>query len=617
MCGILGAWLPKNNLSDQDFTSLVDSIYHRGPDEAGYLIENDFYLGMRRLSIIDLEDGQQPVFNEDKSKAVLFNGEVYNYKSLITSLKDKGHIFQSVSDTEVIVHSLEDDLENIDQLRGMFAFAYFDRKEQVLHLFRDRIGVKPLYYIFIPGKIFAFSSEIKGLEKICDAVGIELTVNEEAIYHYLSFANIPQPITIYNEIKALMPGHHLTFNKETIEIEQYWKYKYQPKLNIDFDEVKELLHSELKESVNLRLNSDVPMGLFLSGGLDSSIIAYLAAKELNNNLKTFTIGFPEHKEFDETDIATKTAQHLGLENEILPLEYDPLESLMNINAIYDQPFADPSAIPSVEISKLASQYVKVVLNGDGGDEQFAGYRRYVLASKLSNIPNLSGFNFFLNKLNPKRRSMLGFLQRTLKNTGLNAEEQSIALTTDMLLDEDKKHVFNFDTGKFSTKGIISNYNIGKDNEFLDQVMHYDRNFNLLNGLLVKMDMATSSASIEGRSPFLDNKLFELSSLLPGNFKVKGKNTKYLLKELYGKFLPYEVIHGKKRGFEIPLKAWLSKEFQPLINQMKADSQSSFYSYLKVDFVMELFESETYKSFNLDYLRYSVLILYLWFKEREN
>ncbi|WMN10918.1 asparagine synthase (glutamine-hydrolyzing) [Marivirga salinae] len=617
MCGILGAWLPKNNITNQDFTSLVDSIYHRGPDEAGYLIENDFYLGMRRLSIIDLAGGQQPVFNEDQSKAVLFNGEIYNYKSLINSLKDKGHDFQSVSDTEVIVHSLEDDLENINQFRGMFAFAYFEREEQILHLFRDRIGVKPLYYIFIPGKIFAFSSEIKGLEKICDSAGIELTVNEEAIYHYLSFANIPQPITIYNEIKALMPGHHLTFDKETIEIEQYWKYNYQPKLKIDFDEAKELIHSELKESVNLRLNSDVPMGLFLSGGLDSSIIAYLAAKELNTNLKTFTIGFPEHKEFDETDIATKTAHHLGLENEILPLEYDPLESLMNINAIYDQPFADPSAIPSVEISKLASNYVKVVLNGDGGDEQFAGYRRYILASKLNNIPNLSGFNILLNQLNPKRRSMLGFLQRTLKNTGLKAEEQSIALTTDMLLDQDKKHIFNFDTAKFSTQDIISNFNLGEDAAFLDQVMHYDRNFNLLNGLLVKMDMATSSASIEGRSPFLDNILFEKSSLLPANFKVKGKNTKYILKELYGEFLPYEVIHGKKRGFEIPLKSWLSKEFQPLINQMKADSQSPFYNYLKVDFVTNLFESERYKSFNLDYLRYSVLILYLWFKEREN
>lgn len=614
MCGIIGAWLPNNRLSESDLTEIINSIHHRGPDEEGRLVENDFYLGMRRLSIIDLKHGQQPVFNEDKSKAVFFNGEIYNYKTLFAELEDQGHQFQSRCDTEVIVHTLETDFNQIENLRGMFAFCYFDREKQKINLFRDRIGVKPLYYVFIPGKLFAFASEIKGIEKICKAINHPLEVNEEAIYHYLSFANIPQPLTIYKNVFALMPGHRLSFDKEAIEIKKYWEYQYEPKLSLNLEEAKALVHKELKESTRIRLFSDVPMGLFLSGGLDSSIIAYLAAKELNTNLKTYTVGFPGHKEFDESSVAQKTAQTLGLENELLPLEYNPLESLLNINSIYDQPFADPSAIPSVEISKLAAKEVKVVLNGDGGDEQFGGYRRYVLANNLTKIPNLSLLNPLFRALNPERRSKLGFLQRLVKTSGLSKEAQSIALSSDMLLDSDKSDIFDFDKD-YSTDYFISKYKKETFNHSLDQVMHFDRNVNLLSGLLVKMDMASSAASIEARSPFLDNILFEKSSLLHPKFKVQGAKTKFILKELYKDKLPYEVIYGKKKGFEIPLKSWLGKEFQPIILNMLADKDSKFYDHVAIEFVNKIFHSTYYKAFNLEYLKYSLLVLYLWFKQK--
>ena len=614
MCGIIGAWLPKNKLSNLELDSLINSIYHRGPDEKGSLIENDFYLGMRRLSIIDLKNGQQPIFNENKSKAVFFNGEIYNYNFLYDELSKQGFRFNSKCDTEVIVHSLEKGLDNIENLRGMFAFCYFDREEEVINLFRDRIGVKPLYYIYIPNKIFAFASEIKGIEQICKSINYNLEINDEAIYYYFSFANIPQPLTIYKDVYALMPGHYLKFDKKSIQIEKYWEYKYEPKLNYDLEDTKKLIHEELKESVRLRLYSDVPMGLFLSGGLDSSIVAYLASKGLNTNLKTYTVGFPGNKEFDESNVAKKTANSLGLENVLLPLEYNPLSSLINIPKIYDQPFADPSAIPSIEISKLASKEVKVVLNGDGGDEQFGGYRRYVLGKKLYSLPNLSSLNLFFKIINPTRRSKLGFLKRLVKVSGLDKYEQNIALSTDMLLDKDKGDIFRF-KNNYSTKSFISRFQKENIKSSLDSSMHLDRNINLLSGLLVKMDMASSAASLEARSPFLDNILFEKSSLLTDNYKINGVQTKYILKELYKDVLPNEVVYGKKKGFEIPLNRWLDNDFKPIIDQMLSDTNNKFYDYISVEFVNKLFKTKTYKDFNLDYLRYSTLVLFLWFKEK--
>jgi asparagine synthase (glutamine-hydrolysing) len=616
MCGIIGAWLPQNEITKSDFIEIIDSIHHRGPDERGLMIENNFYLGMRRLSIIDLKHGQQPVFSEDKSKAVIFNGEIYNYKFLSKKLKAQGHEFSTECDTEVIVHTLENSFDDIKNLRGMFAFCYFDREKQEINLFRDRIGVKPLYYLYVPGKIFAFASEIKGIEKICKEVNYNLEINEESIYHYFSFANIPQPLTIYKNVYALMPGHYLIFDKKSIKINKYWEYKYEPKPTLSFEEAKEDIHTELKESVRLRLHSDVPMGLFLSGGLDSSIIAYLSAKELNKNLKTYTVGFPGHKEFDESSIANRTAKSLGLDNILLPMEYSPLESLKKLTSIYDQPFADPSAIPSVEISKLASKEVKVVLNGDGGDEQFGGYRRYVLGKKLDIIPNLSFAYPAFKILNPARRTSLGFLQRLVKTSGLSIAEQNIALSTDMLLDNDKRNIFSF-ANKYATESFILNFKNDNIKNSLDHSMHFDRNINLLSGLLVKMDMASSSASIEARSPFLDNILFEKSSLLNVDYKINGTQTKYILKELYKDKLPHEVIYGKKKGFEIPLNKWLKTDFKPLINEMLLDENCRFYTYVSIEFVNELFLENKYNHFNIDYLRYSTLVLYLWFKEKHN
>lgn len=610
MCGIIGAWLAKTNISNEDFNTAVDSLYHRGPDERGVFIENQFYLGMRRLSIIDLKSGSQPIYNEDKTKVVLFNGEIYNYKELIQQLTLRGHCFRTESDTEVIVHTLEEGFDKISNLRGMFAITHYDRVKGELSLIRDRVGVKPLYYLYKPEQYFLYSSELKGIKALADILNIKLRINPDAIYHYLSFSNIPQPVTIYEDVKALMPGHVLRFNGKSVNISRYWNYNYYPKFQGTFEEAKEQCRYLIKESVALRLRSDVPLGLFLSGGVDSSVVAYEAAKLVGSGLQTFTVGFPSDPRFDESSVASATANSLGINNTILPLDYDPLSTFFNVIDAYDQPFADPSAIPSLRISELAGEHVKVVINGDGGDEQFAGYRRYGLARYLAALPDLSILEKILRYMPSERRSAFGFLKRMLKISGLNSEDQYLALTTDVLLDGEKDGAWIKDKIAKKTADIIrleQNYKLSS----LDRLMHLDRCFNLLSGLLVKMDIATSAYSLEARSPFLDNKLFEFSSSLPDKYKYNGRVSKHILREIYKDKLSKEVISGGKRGFEIPLVKWLKQDFKDIRMSIINNNNSRIYDYLESDFVRKSLQFGSFQEKNQGYLVYSLLLLSYW------
>lgn len=610
MCGIIGAWLANDSWEKQEFEEVVDCLHHRGPDERGVFIENGFYLGMRRLSIIDLATGSQPIFNEDKSKLVLFNGEVYNYKELVPVLEKRGHQFSTQSDTEVIVHSLEEGMHTVESFRGMFAISHYDRTTKTLTLIRDRVGVKPLYYYHEPGRCFFYSSELKGILALAKKARIELKRNEEAIYHYLSFANIPQPLTIYKNVFALLPGHSLTFQYDKIKVSMYWDYSYQPKFEGTFEEAKEHAQILIRDSVRLRLRSDVSLGIFLSGGLDSSVVAYEAAHQLNGNLQTFTIGLPDSPELDESSIAHATAQQLGIHNEILPLKVKPLDTLFKISDVYDQPFADPSAIPSLEISRMAQGLVKVILNGDGGDEQFGGYRRYGLAKQLSVIPNLAWMSLAFGRLSKNRRSVSGLLDRVVRISGLDTQDQYISLTTDILLDSEKQEHWLNKQNQFATTSLIKDQQL-KQASTLDRVMHLDRRFNLLSGLLVKMDMATSAYSLEGRSPFLDHTLFEFTSRLPDHFKYRGSTSKYLLRKLYADKLSDQVVRGVKKGFEIPLRRWLAYDFAEVIETVTTKKDLSIYEYLPPDFVKECLTLKVYPEKNQGYLAYSILNLAIW------
>lgn len=612
MCGIIGVWDHKNRVSSGSFKRCLDTLTHRGPDDYGVFEEEGLFLGMRRLSIIDIEGGKQPIYSPDKQQVLVFNGEIYNYLELKEVLMKKGHTFKTSSDSEVLMHQIMDGPGGISGLRGMFGFAHFNKHKQELLICRDRLGQKPLYYFNKPGDCFVFASELKGILAITKELGIKLQIDASSIYSYLSFLNVPQPKTIYQGVKSLEKANYLTVNKKgEDQSNSYWQLDYLPKTSTTLEASMDRMQEIIQESVKMRLRSDVPVGIFLSGGLDSSVVAYEASK-LSDKLTTFTVAIEGDKEFDESGIARNTAQQLGLKNVVLPLKINVLETVQKVIGQYDQPYADPSAIPSLGISQLASEQVKVVLNGDGGDEQFAGYRRYVLTrylDKLRLIPNplkQAGQKIFGGA---DRRSYRGFVQRMLRIASLPpGEDRYVALTTDTFADEEKQGLW-----KFKEPGVSNIY------EYLDNValkgidyqMHMDSCINLPSGLLVKMDIASSAYSLEARSPLLDHKLFEFSARLPDQYRVSKGLTKYILRKAYTPYLSEEVVLGKKKGFEIPLKRWLDDELLELKNDLLHNSSAKIYDYLDPVVIADVLTGKSFSDRNNAYIIYSLIILEAW------
>ncbi len=618
MCGILGGFVP-NNLEPALIESCLDTIRHRGPDDSGLHLVGDAFIGMRRLSIIDVAGGHQPIFNEDKQISVVLNGEIYNYLELIPDLEAKGHVFQTRSDTEVLVHLFEEYGTDLCKfLRGMYAFAILDARDQSIFVARDRFGKKPLYYLETKGKLF-FGSEIKAVKALAGVAGLKLSISHQAIYDYLSLGVIPQPSTIYQEVKSLPAGSWAQFNAGKWCVQQYWSLQYTPKLEISYAEALEKTRTLMAEAVKIRLRSDVPLGVFLSGGVDSSVIAFEAAKEIGSNLQTFTVKMGVSS-FDESTVAAQTAQSLGIQNTVLNLELNPLVSLQKLVGQYDQPFSDSSAIPSLEISKLARQHVTVVLNGDGGDEVFAGYRRYqaVMQSSIFDwLPKslARGASQVLRPFAPDRRSVLGFAARFATGLSLSPTSRYLAWTTDMLLELDKQPIWRGGDVLPSERLVDAVLEKFKGLSPLDQQMGTDVNINLLSDLLVKMDIATMAYSLEGRSPFLDHYVAEFAAQLPDQFKVAGQ-TKRILRDAYKGRLSSEVLDGAKRGFEIPLEAWLHSELKPLLQDILGASDARVNAWIDPAFTQALLSGTLMRDRNWKYLVYSLLILELWLREND-
>lgn len=618
MCGILGGFVP-NNLEFALIESCLDTIRHRGLDDSGLHCVGDAFIGMRRLSIIDVAGGHQPIFNEDKQISVVLNGEIYNYLELIPDLESKGHVFQTRSDTEVLVHLFEEHGTGLCKfLRGMFAFAILDARDQSMFVARDRFGKKPLYYLE-SGRTVLFGSEIKAVKALAGVAGLKLSINQQAIYDYLSLGVIPQPATIYQEVKTLPAGTWAHFKAGKLCLQQYWSLQYSPKLEISYSDALEKTRSLMSEAVKIRLRSDVPLGVFLSGGVDSSVIAYEASKEIGTNLQTFTVKMGVSS-FDESTVAAQTAQALGIKNTVLNLELNPLETLQKLVGQYDQPFSDSSAIPSLEISKLARQHVTVVLNGDGGDEVFAGYRRYqaVMQSSIFDwLPKslARGASQVLRPFAPDRRSVLGFAARFSTGLTLSAASRYFAWTTDMLLEADKKAIWRGGKILPSERLVDSVLEKFKGLSPLDQQMGADVNINLLSDLLVKMDIATMAYSLEGRSPFLDHHVAEFAAQLPDKYKVAGQ-TKRILRDAYRGRLSSEVLNGAKRGFEIPLEAWLNSELKQLLQDTLGASDARVNAWIEPTFVQGLLRGTLMRDRNWKYLVYALLILELWLREND-
>jgi asparagine synthase (glutamine-hydrolysing) len=616
MCGICGGWLP-GGVSPEAVGRALDNMRHRGPDDSGRHFDGPAALGMVRLSIIDLDGGHQPVFNEDRSVAVVFNGEIYNYRELMAELKQKGHRFRSASDTEVLVHLYEEVGANMcERLRGMFALAIWDTRQRRLFLARDRFGKKPLYYARTAEGGIVFASELKGLRPLMHAAALPAEIRSQGIYDYLSLGFVPQPETIYRDVHALPMGSWLTYDGDRFDLKEYWRLDFSRKQKLTYREALERTRALVSESVRLRLRSDVPLGIFLSGGVDSSVIAYEAARELGGSLQSFTVAMGAAA-FDESPVAARTARKLGIQHHVLPLRVSPLEEIERLVRHYDQPYADSSAIPSMAISRLARQHVTVILNGDGGDEVFAGYRRN-LAARLASLGqwfprglSRRASQVLLRLSGGARRSLPGFAGRFLRGANEPWATRYLIWTGDLLLEADKRRVWQGEPLRPTEELIetIAPPNLSN----LDRQLFSDIHLILQSGLLVKMDMATMAASVEGRSPLLDYRIIEFTASLSDGHRIHRGRLKSLLRDAYADLLPDEVIRGRKRGFEVPLRQWLENDLREQVHDTLSASSARLRDYVAGSFLKSLLRGPQGRNDNWEGVVYTLMVLELWLR----
>ena len=570
MCGIVGAVGGGRELivNREVAETMCRVIEHRGPDDRGIRFVPPAFIGMQRLSIIDLESGDQPIHNEDKTIWVVFNGEIYNYRELRTELEKCGHRFYTRSDSECIVHAYEEYGERcFERFRGMFGIAIWDDRNRRLVLARDRLGKKPLYYAHVDGNL-VFGSELKSL-LVVPGVGKE--VRNESIYDYLLYGYVPTPSSIFSDIHKLPPGSTLCYEKDRVSIQRYWELSFQSKWEDDETELTERLYTQLDDAVKTRLVSDVPFGAFLSGGLDSSVVVALMARHLDRPVKTFSIGFKE-KTYDELSDARKVAQHIGSEHHELVVEPDAISLTEKLVWHFDEPFADSSAIPTYLVAEMAAKHVKMVLSGDGGDEAFAGYERYQKYQTMSQLRHLVpiGLSRGLRILGGVIPNRLGTRLSWLgERMGLDYPEDylsGVALTTP----RQAAALLGRTDNQLAHYGSISNC-FSKDNatHYIDRIVDGDIKSYLLDDILVKVDRMTMANSLEARSPLLDHELMEFAARLPVRQKLRSTVGKYLLRKVARQLLPDSVMAKPKQGFAIPLSEWFRTSLRGMLQDLVA------------------------------------------------
>ena len=619
MCGIIGGWTPRP-LPNAALETALTAITHRGPDDSGTHRDAEAFIGMRRLSIIDLAGGHQPIFNEDRTVAVVFNGEIYNYKELIPPLKRAGHRFTTESDTEVLVHLWEEHGTDMCRpLRGMFAFAIWDARQQLLFVARDRFGKKPLYLTETRDGGLLFASELKALRPLAHAAGQRWTVRPQALYDYASLSFIPQPRTVYNEVRMLPAGCWMLWNGASLREASYWDLPLTPKTSLSYDAAQARVREILADAVRLRLRSDVPLGVFLSGGVDSTVIAYEASRVVGDQLQAFTVSTGDPR-LDESAVAQRTAAALGIRQTLLRLEVSPLEELQRLVRQYDQPFADSSAIPSLALSRLARQHVTVVLNGDGGDELFAGYRRYVAATWLDRLrwipaPWRRAAVQLIDRLAPPHRSPAAMARRLLHGTLQRPGARYLAWTANTLFKEDMPAWWLGPPHMRPTEDWIETL-LPQGVSALDTQLGGDHWIILLSDLLVKMDIATMAASLEARSPLLDHVLAEFAVTLPDHYRVRRGQPKAILRDAYRGRIPTEVTEAPKRGFEVPMIRWLDHDLKPLLMDTVGSPSARVRDWFSGRQLDALIDGSALQDRNRAYLLYSMLVLELWLRQEE-
>lgn len=590
MCGICGKlqFNPETPVDPALLDRMMSAISHRGPDGSGKYHTGPVGLGHTRLAIIDLHTGAQPICNEDQTVWIVFNGEIYNYPQLREELLQKGHQFRSTSDTEVIIHLYEEyGVASLSRLQGMFTFAIWDEKDQTLFLARDRVGIKPLYYVDT-GKALIFGSEIKAILADPD---VKCEVDHQSVDKFLTHFCLPGRETLWKGILKVEPGHYLLARKGRYEIKKYWDLHYEPKPWNSFEEAAEALYELTKKTVREHMISDVPVGFLLSGGVDSTIVLSCAATETDKKISTFTVGFDNAQFEDERVYARLAAKRFGSDHHEITIEPQEFwDFLPTLVWHMEEPVCDPPAVSLHYVTKLARKHVKVLLSGEGGDEAFGGYpdyRNFLYLERLKAAIHpgerlLAGALGMANHFGPLRKA--GKFA-PFATTALPDYFYSRVASPFSVFNRSKAELYTPGFGESihpdrSTDVIRSHYRQVQGQPLLNQMQYLDTKTSLPDDLLVKADRITMCNSLELRVPFLDHVLLEFAAGLPTDYRVKGLATKRILKHAFGKRIPQEIIRRKKAGFPIPIQRWVQKELRQPVRDVLLSRKCLDRGYFK-------------------------------------
>lgn len=620
MCGLCGIFNfdTEDSIESSLIKKMTEVLSHRGPDDQGTYTNKNIGLGHRRLSIIDLATGHQPMSNEDGSIWIVYNGEVYNYSELRDRLKKSGHVFKTNSDTETIVHAYEEWGEVcVTRLRGMFAFAIWDEKNQKLLLARDRLGIKPLHYMIDNNRII-FGSEIKS---ILQDPAVNKEVDFDALEDYFTYLYVRAPKTMFKGINKLLPAHVLICTPEEIRLKEYWDLSFSNVTDGSEEYLADRLIDLLGESVRLRLMSEVPLGAFLSGGIDSSSVVAVMSRLLDSPVITSSIGF-EDEQFNEIHYARKVAKRFTTEHNEFFVKPDALKLLPKLVWHFDEPFADSSAIPTYYVSETARKHVTVALSGDGGDENFAGYRNYFI-DKLENyfriMPDWFRRTVFANlaRIYPKADYLPQFLRAKtfLKNISMpsahayhNTKSIFKADVKNLIYSEELK---NWRNNYDPLSGFEAYYNKADTDDHLTRILYVDIKTYLVDDILTKVDRMSMANSLEVRVPMLDHVFMEFVASIPSDLKLKGKTGKYIFKKALKDILPEEIISRKKWGFGVPIGSWFRNDIKEFAEGTLFSLKSRQRGYFNMDYMQKMWKEHQSGIKNYTHHLWILLMFEMW------
>ena len=642
MCGIVGVYNRNGEATDPSgLIKMTRQLVHRGPDEEGYFFNTTKldpdrldapvnlirrrsgpggYVGFghRRLSIIDLSSGQQPLGNEDGTRWITFNGEIYNYQGLMAQLKEKGHRFRTNSDTETILHAYEEWGEKcLQYLRGMFAFGIWDENKQQLFLARDRLGKKPLYY-YKTEKQFIFASEIKA---ILEGPGVSRQLNLTSLSDYLSLLYVPAPKTIFRHINKLPAAHYAVIRSDSFEVAPYWDLCFSPETGLSEQRMTDDLVDILGEATRMRMISEVPLGAFLSGGVDSSGIVALMAEASSTPVRTNSIAFSVAK-YNEIEHARQVAELFETDHNEMRVTPEAISVINRLAWHYDEPFADSSAVPTYYVSKIARENVTVSLSGDGGDENFAGYRRYYFDMRENMVRNMVPANL--------RRSVFGLIGRLYPKADYlpqvfrgKAFISNVArdpvhayyFSVSAMPDHEKSKLLNPDVLKalsgYETKDLFYRvYDHAPAEDHLSKIQYLDIKTYLCEDILTKVDRASMAVSLEVRCPILDHVFMEYAASIPSKYKLVGTDGKHIFKKALKRYLPDDILYRRKMGFGVPINEWLRRDLKTFAGELVLEGQAS-REYLNPNFLLKIWNEHQRGIKNRSTELWSIMMLNLW------